>query len=38
LKSAATTKEIANVVMFLVSNKAAYVSGADLLVAGGWQG
>jgi NAD(P)-dependent dehydrogenase (short-subunit alcohol dehydrogenase family) len=38
LKRAATPKEIANVVMFLVSNQAAYVSGADLLVAGGWQG
>jgi NAD(P)-dependent dehydrogenase (short-subunit alcohol dehydrogenase family) len=38
LKRAATPQEIAETVMFLVSNQASYVSGTDLLIAAGWQG
>lgn len=38
LKRAATPKEIADAVMFLVGSEAAYVSGTDLQIAGGWQG
>jgi NAD(P)-dependent dehydrogenase (short-subunit alcohol dehydrogenase family) len=38
LKRAAKPEEIAETVMFLVGHQAAYVSGTDLLIAGGSQG
>ncbi len=37
-KRAAKPEEIADAVMFLVSANAAYISGTDLLITGGWQG
>jgi NAD(P)-dependent dehydrogenase (short-subunit alcohol dehydrogenase family) len=37
-KRAAKPEEIAEAVMFLVSANAAYISGTDLLITGGWQG
>lgn len=36
MKRVGTPDEVANVILFLASDKASYITGADIAIDGGW--